>query len=112
MLTAPVLATVKAQYERTIDMLGVQATWKQAVGGGSQALTIGSRIAGDKDDAIVNAYGIGARIFTLKAADFPTNPPVKFDTLTIGTETHVIDHVAPVHMNGSTFGYRCFVRGK
>jgi hypothetical protein len=113
MLGGALLSTVKSQYERTIDMLGVAATWTKAnTPASTAAITIGSRIASDKDDAILNAYGIGALIFTLKATDFPVNPPTKFDTLKIGGEVYVIDHVSPVHMNGQVFGYRCYSRGK
>jgi hypothetical protein len=105
-------AVYKSEYERTIDTLGVSMVFKHSKGGATANIVGGSRIAGDKDDGIIQSYGIGALIFTLKARDFPTTPPIKFDQITIGTETHVIDHVAPVHLNNSTFGYRCFVRGK
>jgi hypothetical protein len=113
MLGSQLFATYKSEYERVIDTLGVQAVWaRPSASVAGKTVTVGSRIAADKDDAIVNAYGIGALIFTFKAIDFPVGPPLKFDTLTIGTETHVIDHVSPVHMNGSIFGYRCYARGK
>jgi hypothetical protein len=111
-LSSALYATYKAQYERVIDTLGVSAVFKHTATGVTSNIVCGSRIAGDKDDAIVNAYGIGALIFTLKALDFTATPPLKFDLLTIGSETYVIDHVSPVHLNGSVFGYRCFVRGK
>jgi hypothetical protein len=112
-LGSQLFATYKSEYERVIDTLGVQVVWaRPSASISGKKITAGSRIAADKDDAIINAYGIGALIFTLKSLDFPSGPPLKFDTLTIGTETHVIDHVSPVHMNGSIFGYRCYARGK
>jgi hypothetical protein len=103
---------MRGEYEKLIDTLGIPLTWESAKQGSTAAIVAGMRIASDQSDAIVNAYGVGARIITLKASSFPTTQPEKFDKFKTGSEVYVADTVVPVHLNNELVGYRVYVRGK
>ena len=111
MLNASLLADMRNSYAKVIDTLGTPLTWTQAVGGGTGAFVCGMAIAGDKDEALVNSYGVGARIITVKATDFPVAPS-KFDKFSSGTEVYVAEAVHPVHLNAGIVGYRVIIKGR
>ena len=112
MLTASLFSTMKSEYERIIDTLGVQMNWTQAKPPrNTKQVVAGMKIAGVQDDAIVQAYGVGARIITVKAADFATAPE-KFDKFAVGTESHIAEAVHQVHLNAQLIGYKIYVKGK
>lgn len=112
MLTRTLFSTMKSQYERVIDTLGVPMSWTHIKSGLTLSVIGGIKIAGNEDIAIVNAYGIGARIITVKASSFPTTHPEKFDKFVVGSETYIIENVSPVHFNGELVGYRVFTKGR
>ena len=103
----------KQDYESVINTLGVSAIYSTAKSPVvTKTITVGFASASKEDVAIVNSYGIGARIITVKASDM-TQPPVKFDHVMIGTEKFVFDTVNDVHLpGGAVVGYRCYCRGK
>jgi len=112
MLTTALFATMKAQYERTIDTLGATMIWTQAKPpNNNKAIVAGMKIASDQDTALVQAYGVGARVITVKASDFPVAPE-KFDRLVCGTEAYTAEAVHPVHLNAALVGYKIFVKGR
>ncbi len=112
MLGATLFTQMRSSYERVIDTLGVQVTWTQAkTPHNSKSVVAGMKIAGVQDDAIVQAYGVGARIMTLKASDFPT-PPEKFDRLAVDSEVYTAEAVQPVHLNAALVGYKIYIKGK
>lgn len=112
MLNNTLFASFRAEYNKTIDMLGVPMQWSKADASATANIVAGLKIAGDKDEALINAYGTHARIFTFKASDFPSFPPAKFDRITVGAEVFVAEAVQTVHLNGAVVGYRIYVRGK
>jgi len=111
MLGAALFATMKAQYERTIDTLGIPMVWTHTKTSATANLVGGMRIASDEDSAIVQSMGIGARIITLKAAGL-TAAPEKFDRFAVGNEVYIADSVHPVHLNAQLIGYRVYIKGK
>ena len=111
MLGAALFATMKAQYERTIDTLGIPMVWTHTKTSATANLVGGMRIATDEDTALVQSYGVGARIITLKAAGL-TGAPEKFDRFAVLNEVYIAESVAPVHLNGTLLGYRVYIKGK
>jgi hypothetical protein len=111
MLGAALFTTMKTEYEKVIDMLGVPMAWTHVKTSTTANVTAGMKIATDEDTALVQSYGIGARIITVKASDF-TIPPEKFDRFAVQSEVYIAEAVAPVHLNGTLLGYRVYIRGK
>lgn len=112
MLTQPLTDDIKKSFNLAIDMLGVPSTWTQAKPPNSTATpTIGFRTAGINDAEVINAYGIGAKIVTMKVDDF-TVAPEKFDEILVLAERYTLDAVNPIHLNGAVIGYKAFIRGK
>lgn len=102
----------KTAYEKTIDALGVPLVWHSATHSNvTKSIVAGIRILGSQDEVLVNAYGIGGRLITVKAADFAVAPE-KFDRLTIDGEVYVIEAVQAVHLNLVLVGYRIFTKGR
>ena len=111
MLSPALFATMKAEYERTIDTLGIPMVWTHTKTSATANLVGGMRIASDEDTGLIQSYGIGARIITIKAAGL-TGAPEKFDRFTVGTEVYIAENVAPVHLNAQLIGYRVYIKGK
>jgi len=98
--------------EAVIDTLGVPADWEQAKAPYAKkcGFNIGFKTVGFKDEELINAFGIGAKVFTVKVSDIAVIE--KFDRFTIGEEKYTIDAVMPVHLNGVQIFHKCFVKGK
>ena len=97
----------KAACEQTIDTLGVPCTFMSKTSG-----TVNC-VAGFKttrDEEIVNAYGIGSKVITIRAMDVPE--VTKLDRCEIGPERYTFDAVMPVHLNDQLIGWRCVVKGR
>lgn len=107
----------RAEYEFVINKVGVPAELHQAkppktvlpldkVGIASPRRTTG-------DEELVNAYGVGVRIITIKESSVSFEPE-KFDYVNIGMERLVFELVQPVREPGSgaVIGFRCIVKGK
>ena len=111
MLTAADHAAMLAGYENNIDLLGVPATWTQTKAPMATAdVLVGFKSATWRDEELINAYGIGAKVFTIKVSDIPVVE--KFDRITIGDERYTIDSVMPVYLNGTKIFHKAVVRGK
>lgn len=102
------------EYALLIDTLGVPAKlhYTKLPADVVSLAKIGFATVSKQDDAIINAYGVGARIITIKASDV-TRAPIKFDRIEVGSEFYTIDTVTNVHLpgTGTVVGYRCFAKG-
>jgi len=112
MLGAALFSSMKSQYNFTIDTLGTPMQWVHVKSGLTKTVNAGMKIAGDNDAALVQAYGVGARIITVKAIDFSTDKPEKFDKFVSGAETYIAEAVHPVHLNAEVIGYRVYIKGR
>ena len=111
MLTAADHAAMLAGYEGTVDLLGVPAVWEQTKDPqATKDVVVGFKSATWRDEELINAYGIGAKVFTVKVSDIPVIE--KFDRITIAGERYTIDSVMPVHLNGVQIFHKCIVKGK
>ena len=111
MLGAGDFSKVKGSFEQVVGLLGVPSTWTQAKPPhGTAAINVGLKTAGPKDVEIVNAFGIDAKILTIRAIDM-TTPPEKFDTFTVNGERFTADAVHPVLLNGTVIGWKIYIRG-
>lgn len=111
MLGTALFSAMKSQYEMVIDTLGVPMVYSHTKTGATVNLVGGMRIASDEDQALIQSYGVGARIITLKASAI-TVPPEKFDRFTVQSETYIAEAVVPVHLNGALIGYRVYIKGR
>lgn len=97
----------KAAWEQTIDTLGVPCEFASQKG-----VTVNC-VAGFKttrDEELVNAWGVGTRVITIRAMDVAEVS--KLDRCTIGPERYTFDAVMPVHLNDLLIGWRCIVKGR
>jgi hypothetical protein len=102
---------MQAATEAVVDTLGVPATWTQTKSPNATAdVVVGFRTLGYADEALINAYGIGAKVLTIKVSAVAVVD--KFDRITVGPETYTIDAVMPVHLNGVHLFHKCYVKGK
>jgi hypothetical protein len=102
---------IQAATEAVVDMLGVPATWTQTKApNATEAVVVGFKTASYKDEELINAFGIGAKVFTVKVSDIAIIE--KFDRFKVLAETYTIDEVMPVHLNGVHIFHKCFVKGK
>lgn len=111
MLAASDFNRIRRNFEGTVAMLGVTATWSRAKAPTpTQQLVIGFKTAGVKDTEVVNAYGINAVVMTVRAVDVSVAPE-KFDAFIVNGVRHTADAVHPVHLNGVVIGWKVYVRG-
>jgi len=102
---------IQAATEGVVTTLGVPAVWKQTKAPqATQSVVVGFKTASWRDEELINAFGIGAKVFTVKVADIAYIE--KFDRFTVAGETYTIDTVMPVHLNGVHLFHKCFVKGK
>lgn len=112
MLDQKVKSETHGAWEMAINLLGLPATWIQAKPpNASKGITVGFKTAGWKDTEVVNSYGYGAKIITMKAVDFTTTIPEKYDTIEVNGERYTLDEVMPVMLNDKLLGHKGYVRG-
>lgn len=103
----------RVQYESIIDTLGVSAIFTHIKSNIQVKIAkVGIR-TNSTNEALVNAYGVGSKVITVKATSLQT-PPEKFDYVLINNERMVLEAVTLVHEpgTGDIIGYRCFIKGK
>lgn len=112
MLNAAVRNSMRAAHELAISSLGSPVTYRP-VAGGSFDIVVGFKTVGVNDVELVNAYGIGAKIITVRQIDLPVQPK-KFDVIEIsGTgEKLTASTVSDVHLNGELIAYKLSTAGK
>ena len=99
-----------AAQENTLQLLGVPAVWHQAKQPqASKPCTVGFKTASWNDEELSNAYGIGAKVFTISVKDVPVLE--KFDRLVIGNERYTLDAALPVHVNGVLVFWKGICKG-
>jgi len=102
---------IRAAQEALLDTLGVPATWIQAKEPQeTKEVVLGFKSASWRDEELINAFGIGAKVFTVKASDIAVIE--KFDRFTIHGERYTADSAMPVHLNGLLFLWKVYIRGK
>jgi hypothetical protein len=110
MLSAAERSKFRAAQESIVDMLGVPSQWIQAKAPKATAnATIGFKTAGWKDESIISAYGIGAKVITVKVRDIAVIE--KFDQFVVSGERYTINAVSPIYINGEHAFHKCFVKG-
>ena len=107
------LSSFKAAQLKTLDALGSPCHYVNVKSSNTLDIVAGFKTAGVRDEAIVNAYGVGAKIITVKASDF-TTPPEKFDTFQFdgNNETYKADTVNPKHIGAEVVFYTIYIKGK
>lgn len=107
---ADVSNAFKSGMRELLKLVGIAATHSTL--GATPVVTqlnVGVRTIGSEDEALVNAYGLGAKLFTIAVGDLPT-PPKKFETLTIDGKVYVIDSVLPLYVDNAVDRWRCVGR--
>lgn len=111
MLNTATWNQVSSAFDQVVDLLGTNFTWNQAKSpNGTAQAVCGIKTVGAKDIELINSYGIGAKVLTIKAASLPV-PPEKFDEFTVNGEVYTADAVHPVRINDQIVGYKCYCRG-
>jgi len=95
-----------------ITMLGTPVDFKDTAGVTTR-LTAGIKTGGTDDSELVNAYGVGTKILTIRKADLLATPK-KFDQVhVVGTgERLTVSSVVDVHLNGDLIAYKLIIAGK
>lgn len=104
----------KADYEKVIDTLGVNANLQRVKPPAVQTngIKVGFAAISKEDQILINSYGVSGKVITIKESDVTTTPPIKFDRIVIGNEAFVIDTVVPVHLPGGVIvGYKAYIKG-
>jgi len=100
----------QAQYD-AFDQLAVPVTWTQTKApNATKDISVGFKSLGWRDQELINAYGIGAKIFTIKVSDVPDVQ--KFDVITLDGERYTIESVMPAHVGGLHVYHKVIVKGK
>lgn len=95
------------QWNDGVKSLGVPATHVSTEGIATEC-TVGFKTA--RDEQIINSWGIGTKIVTIRAAE--VSPVKKLDRVFVMDQVYTLDAVDPVMLNDVFCGYRCYVRGK
>ncbi len=111
MFTPAEQAKLKAAQLQAFAQLSIPATWTQTKAPkATKAISVGFKTAGFKDEIIVNSYGVGAKIITMKQSYVPGM--AKFDRITVGTERYTADAVHPVHLGSEVLFWKIIVKGR
>ncbi|RLC00592.1 MAG: hypothetical protein DRH90_18120 [Deltaproteobacteria bacterium] len=99
-----------AQYD-AFDRLSVGVTWTQAKApNATKDIRVGFKSLGWRDQELINAYGIGAKIFTVKVDDIPVID--KFDKITLNGEAYTVNSVMPAYVGDMHTYHKVIVNGK
>lgn len=102
---------IKSAVEGVVDLLGVPVTWTQTEDPyDTKDVVAGFKSVSWRDEELVNAFGVGAKVFTIKVEDIAVVK--KFDKLVVLGERYTINSVMPVHLNGELVFWKAIVRGK
>jgi hypothetical protein len=112
MFDAATSASIQAAFANAFGLLSTPAVWTQAKPPhATKNINVGIKTASARDEAVINAYGIGAKILTFKASEFTTLPE-QFDQITIGGETYVLADVHSANVGNVVLHFKGYVRGK
>jgi hypothetical protein len=112
MFDAATSAKIQAAFANAFGLLSTPAVWTQAKPPhATKAIEVGIKTASVRDEAIISAYGVGAKVITCKASDF-THPPEQFDQIKIGDEVYVLADVHSSVIGNVVQFHKGYVRGK
>jgi len=101
-----------AAFNQAIGALGLSASIHYAKGQPDKAIPqVGFASVSKTDEALVNAYGVAAKVITIRAGDV-TTPPSKFDIVTIGVEKFTLAAAHPIHCGTAVIGWKCYSMGR
>jgi len=109
MFSANQLQQITGALLSTFDLLSQPASLEQAAP--PHKITpcfVGFKYAGEGDQEIINAYGIGSAILTFRASQVT---PAKFDTLKLDGKSFTLDAVHPIHVNAQLLFYKGIAKG-
>lgn len=102
---------IEGGYLAAFNLMAVPAVWRQAKAPhATRNLDVGYSVATLREQEIVNAYGIGTKIITVKVSDLPNLE--KFDRFEINGTVETLDAVLPLHVNGTHLFWQGYVKGK
>ena len=108
------LASEKTALLQLLEDLGSPCTFTQTKAPSTtKSITAGFKTAGVRDEAITNAYGIGAKILTVKSSDFLVAPE-KFDKFQFDgqEEVYKAEAVHPIHIGAEVVFWKIYIKGK
>lgn len=101
-----------AAFNQAIGALGLPASIHYAKGQPDKSIPqVGFASVSKTDEALVNAYGVAAKVITIRFGDV-TTPPSKFDIVTIGGEDFTLADAHPIHCGTAVIGWKCYSMGK
>jgi len=101
-----------AAFNQAIGALGLPASIHYAKGQPDKSIPqVGFASVSKTDEALVNAYGVAAKVITVRAGDVVT-PPSKFDIITVGAEKFTLADAHPIHCGTAVIGWKCFSTGR
>jgi hypothetical protein len=101
-----------AAFNQAIRSLGLPASIKYAKGQPDKVIPhVGFASVSKTDESLVNAYGVAAKIITIRADDV-TTPPSKFDIVTVGAEKFTLADAHPIHCGTAVIGWKCYSTGR
>jgi len=101
-----------AAFNQAIGALGLPASIQYAKGQPNKTIPqVGFASVSKTDEALVNAYGVAAKVITIRVTDV-TTPPSKFDIVTIGTEKFTLADAHPIHCGTAVIGWKCYSTGR
>lgn len=111
MFDAATRGKIHGAFNTVLDLLAVPATWKQAKAPrATRNVNIGFTVATAREEAIVQDYGVGTRIITVKAGDLPSLE--KNDIFEVNGERYKIDGVQDLYINGTKAFLQGYSAGK
>lgn len=100
-----------AAQRNTLQVLGSAGVWRQAKAPHATAnCVVGMKTVSWRDQELVNAYGVNARVFTLDVREVPTLE--KFDRIEVGGEIYTLDDSIPVYVNAQHIFWKGVVKGR
>jgi len=101
---------MQAQYE-AFDLLSVPATWTQTKApNATKDIEVGFKSLGWRDQELINAYGPGSKLLTVKVTDLAEMD--KFDKVTVDGISYTLHAVMPAYVGGIHTYHKCVALGK
>jgi hypothetical protein len=95
---------------QAFDALSAPATFTSVKTGTARTVQVAVKTVSSQDVAIVNAYGLYARVVTMKVSEF-TVPPEKFDTVLLNGDLGVFAGVHLHSVNDVPVFYKGYIKG-
>src|SRR5215475_16191717 len=93
--------------QSTVKMLAIMpAALVKREGGARVTLQVALKTVAPTDSDLVNAWGVGARIFTIAAEDVSSDlAPEQYDTIEAAGGRHTVNYVHPVQLGDAVTHY-------